>query len=101
MQPIVPKIMYGAVYETYPSGAKVTCTVSYLPHSCQSCPIHRRVRSDMIEVYKIVSGLYDFDAAPQLNLVKNKVTRPRGHPFKLCTELPHICSLCNIINYCL
>jgi hypothetical protein len=42
---------------------------------------YRRVRGDMIETYKIIHGLYDVEACPQLSLSHNITTR--GHNFKL------------------
>ena len=35
----------------------------------------RRVRGDMIETYKILNGLYDFDLVPSLKLSSNLGTR--------------------------
>ncbi len=42
---------------------------------------YRRVRGDMIEVYKILHGLYDYDGCPNLPLATYNVTR--GHNLKL------------------
>ena len=44
----------------------------------------RRLRGDMIEVFKIVNGIYDSDVTPQLTFSKN--TRSRGNLLKL--EIP-------------
>ena len=41
----------------------------------------RRLRGDMIEVFKIVNCIYDDSVAPQLPRVEN--SRTRGHAFKL------------------
>ena len=43
---------------------------------------YRRVRGDMIEVYKMLHGLYDIDGCPNLDLATYKVT-VRGHNLKL------------------
>ena len=42
----------------------------------------RRYRGDMIEVFKIVKGLYDIQCVPSLN-IKNEVGRTRGHSLQL------------------
>ncbi len=42
---------------------------------------YRIVRGDMIEVFKMLHGLYDSDGCPNLPLTTYKVTR--GHNFKL------------------
>jgi hypothetical protein len=47
----------------------------------------RRTRGDMIEVYKIVTGLYDIEAAAQLP--KNNYTNTRGNSFKLSKHHAH------------
>lgn len=46
---------------------------------------YRRIRGDMIEIYKIVTGIYDKDACGFLKLWKDMAPRTgtRGHPFKL------------------
>ena len=44
----------------------------------------RRVRGDMIEVYKILSHKYDEQVCPGLN--KSEYTSTRGHSLKLKTE---------------
>ena len=46
---------------------------------------YRRKRRDMIEIYKIVTGIYDRDASRFLKLWKDVTpgTGTRGHPFKL------------------
>ena len=41
----------------------------------------RRLRGDMIETYKVLTGLYDPDTQPLLELDNNQ--RTRGHPYKL------------------
>ena len=40
---------------------------------------YRRVRGDMIEVYKRLHGLYDIDGCPNLHLATYKVRPTRGH----------------------
>ena len=42
---------------------------------------YRRLRGDMIETYKMLTGLYDPDTQPLLELDNNQ--RTRGHPYKL------------------
>jgi len=42
---------------------------------------YRRIRGDMIEVYKILHGFYDPSVAP--NLIRNLDTRTRGNDLKL------------------
>ena len=46
---------------------------------------YRRIRGDMIETYKILTGIYDKDACGFLKLWKDMAPRTgtRGHPFKL------------------
>ena len=46
----------------------------------------RRIRGDMIEVYKILTGKYDAQIVPNLVLVETVATR--GNSFKLKTERP-------------
>lgn len=46
--------------------------------------VYRRHRGDMIEVYKIISGLYSRDLAPPLSLITGTATR--GNSFKLTTQ---------------
>lgn len=63
-------------------------------HSCKNLPYIerlkvlnlptlklRRLRGDMIEVYKILHGFYDGKVTP--NLIRNKDSRTRGNSFKL------------------
>jgi ribonuclease P/MRP protein subunit RPP40 len=45
---------------------------------------YRRHRGDMIETFKILTGVYDLDAAPHLEL--NLDTRTRGNSLKLATH---------------
>ena len=47
------------------------------------CLRFRRLRGDMIEVYKILNNMYDPCAVPNLN--RNHDTRNRGHTLKLNT----------------
>ena len=47
---------------------------------------YRRLRGDMIEVYKIINGLYDNRVVPSLPLNVN--SRTRGNTFKLRFERP-------------
>ena len=42
---------------------------------------YRRIRGDMIELYKIMHGIYSSDACPKLEL--NCLYKTRGHSFKL------------------
>ena len=44
----------------------------------------RRVRGDMIEVFKILNNIYDTNVSPTLKLVN--ISRTRGHPQKLEIE---------------
>ena len=44
----------------------------------------RRIRGDMVEVFKIITGKYDLEVSPVLPLSLN--TRTRGNLFKLETE---------------
>ena len=48
---------------------------------------YRRLRGDMIELYKMVRGLYDSDASMHLNY--SKVVSVRGNKFKLYQEPLH------------
>ena len=45
--------------------------------------VYRRLRGDMIEVYKILHGIYDEDTS--LSLVKSQALNTRGHSLKLKT----------------
>jgi hypothetical protein len=45
---------------------------------------YRRIRGDMIETYKILTGKYDNEVIPKLELCKSTVTR--GNSFKLATH---------------
>ena len=45
---------------------------------------YRRLRGDMIEVYKIVSGKYDYEICPNLPVSEN--LRTRGNSYKLKTN---------------
>ena len=47
----------------------------------------RRVRGDMIEVYKIITGLHDADIVP--NLIRNTDSRTRGNSLKLMHTRSH------------
>ena len=47
----------------------------------------RRVRGDMIEVYKILNGLYDADIVP--TLIRNTDSRTRGNSLKLMHTRSH------------
>jgi ribonucleases P/MRP protein subunit RPP40 len=47
---------------------------------------YRRIRGDMIEVFKMLNGYYDEQATP--NLVRNYDTRTRGNSLKLSIERP-------------
>ena len=42
---------------------------------------YRRIRGDMIETYKIITGIYDREASPVLKL--NLSTKTRGNLYKL------------------
>ena len=42
---------------------------------------YRRVRGDMIELYKIVHGVYNVDACPKLEF--SATTKTRGHCYKI------------------
>ena len=42
---------------------------------------YRRIRGDMIELYKIVHGIYSADACPKLEF--NTLSKTRGHSYKL------------------
>ena len=42
---------------------------------------YRRIRGDMIELYKIMHGIYSSDACPKLEL--NCLYKTRGHSYKL------------------
>lgn len=44
---------------------------------------YRRARGDMIETYKIVHGIYDKEAAPKLDLRRDRQGGRRGHPLSL------------------
>jgi len=44
---------------------------------------YRRQRGDAIETYKIVRGVYDEDAAPELPPHVNRNSTTRGHQYKL------------------
>ena len=48
---------------------------------------YRRIRGDMIEVFKILKGKYDEQVTPNLNMSEN--TRTRGHTLKLETVRAH------------
>lgn len=45
---------------------------------------YRRLRGDMIETYKILTGKYDCSVVPNLSLTSNTITR--GHSYKLETH---------------
>ena len=73
---------------------KVQKRATKMVHACRKMPYaerlrflklptlkFRRLRGDMIEVYKILSGLYDARVAP--NLLRNLDTRTRGNSHKL------------------
>jgi len=45
---------------------------------------YRRIRGDMIETYKIITGTYDRKASPVLKL--NLSTKTRGNRYKLDTH---------------
>ena len=48
----------------------------------KACKLHyRRIRGDMIETYKILTGKYDVETAPSLVGVCSSVTR--GHSLRL------------------
>ncbi len=52
---------------------------------CNLCPLKfRRIRGDMIETYKIITGKYDTIAAPRFELALGRVTR--GNEYKLTNE---------------
>ena len=53
----------------------------------------RRIRGDMIEVYKILSRVYDRQVCP--NLARSENTRTRGNSMKLSTYR----TKCDIRNY--
>jgi hypothetical protein len=46
---------------------------------------YRRIRGDIIELYKIVTGKYDKSAGNFIKMWNDNTTRPgnRGHPFKI------------------
>ena len=49
--------------------------------------VYRRLRGDLIEIYKIVTGKYDTDASE--NLINLRLdSRTRGHPYKIFKERP-------------
>ena len=50
---------------------------------------YRRLRGDMIEVFKIIKNKYDYKVAPELIHNINKVTRPRGNDFRLSKKRSH------------
>ena len=54
--------------------------------------IYRRARGDMIETYKILSGIYDIAATSYLQPCKQKITR--GHSLKLAKSY----SILNVRN---
>ena len=47
---------------------------------------HRRSRADMIETFKIVTGIYDKRTSIDLNMNQNQQLRVRGHKFKLTKQ---------------
>ena len=50
---------------------------------------YRRIRGDMIEIYKLLHGKYDSNTSNIINLYKdhNKLNeRTRGHMWKICHE---------------
>ena len=50
---------------------------------------YRRIRGDMIELYKLIHGNYDRNTSNIINLYKyhNKLNeRTRGHMWKICHE---------------
>ena len=52
---------------------------------------YRRIRGDMIELYKLIHGNYDRNTSNIINLYKdhnklNERTRARGHMWKICHE---------------
>ena len=52
-------------------------------------PAYRRIRGDMIEIYKLLHGKYDSNTSNIINLYKyhNKLNeRTRGHMWKICHE---------------
>jgi len=52
---------------------------------------YRRIRGDMIETYKILTGIYDIETAPSLVGVCSSVTR--GHSLRLQKNRTK-CDLC-------
>ena len=53
-------------------------------HTCKLTTLHyRRIRGDMIETYKILTGKYDPVTAPQLTLGSSKLTVTRGNDLRL------------------
>ena len=51
--------------------------------------VYRRLRGDLIEIYKIVSGKYDTDASEHIiNLRRNSKTR--GHQYKIFKTRPKL-----------
>ncbi len=49
---------------------------------------YRRMRGDMLEVYKMTSGEYGPEAIPELQFLRNSTTR--GHSKKLFHQRQHI-----------
>jgi len=50
--------------------------------ACKLATLHyRRIRGDMIETYKILTGKYDIETAPSLVGICSSVTR--GHRFEI------------------
>ena len=50
---------------------------------------YRRIRGDMIETYKIITGIYDREASPVLKLNLSTITR--GNQYKLDTHRTKYC----------
>ena len=78
---------------------KVQKRATKLVRACKSLPYrerliylnlpslkYRRIRGDMIEVFKMLNGFYDDQVIP--NLTRNHDTRTRGNSFKLSVERP-------------
>jgi len=50
---------------------------------------YRRLRGDMIELYKMVTGKYNEDSCIKFNFVSHEVNQTRGNKFKIFQEHVH------------
>jgi ribonuclease P/MRP protein subunit RPP40 len=59
---------------------------------------YRRLRGDMIEVYKYLNGMYNVNCLPSLSLAVTAGVQTRGHSSKLSKDRYHTATRCNFFG---